>query len=1091
MATTDIVISGVRFPILSNGNLHVKAQSQWNVVYKYMVEKNLFRQAFSRNPDHGDTFGAFHFQDLRSLTSYFARFCRTDIFQLSQSSLLHFNKPTRGEFMGQEEELNALYWAKRDLGSDTGQGNAYIGSAVRKPNGKESKLFGAPVNSGDRGAQTLIRFDVWSVKNILNDGKDVYFQLFTDDEYKEVRKTLEFYTNLWNKKLGEGRRFREGTWTEPEPMSPAASVDLSTAESREIDARAAAEKLTRPEIGVIEKRQLKQLNIPNVLLSQATTIAEATGVTTGKRKLQNISSYKGSPESLVGILGSQGKDIQPFVEATPDQLGALSPHIQLFFSQRNADGSETDEPVFFSDHVNPDHLLEVANARRTDDLSKLQSTKGSNVGIRSFEWVYDNKHFGDNVLIANLSIYFASMADLVQPQWHELLGLTGDIVTRNTVSTKPTQPNELITRENEAAELKRLKNKVKYRKKILSTAKKAFSRDTMNAEAKKAGDKSKSGIGKEYRDLKIIIGWSTPETTYGRADAKFIKSIRATQKLIKLNLMKFQIDFGQEGQATLNMEFAGSIGNFLSDDQKADVLGLTQIEEHYDTTPVEMPLLLPGDRLLGLPETTMPKGYLSTIVKLSPDRINIDYYKKLGTAGNLGSLGGKTIEVNRAGIKYELKTLMMEKQILLGKGLKTADGSRTAAASKALDKLNTYITTANSALESIDNLFRKAKYASFLQRMFEDKKIYYSALAIAQTRDGPEVRFYPRGNAPLDTQTEAATKNLQKSWVDTMDRAEGVAPAVNLEQDQDLSGGFIDPAAPILSDISIEQPGQVNAYYMKLGDIIDTAFATAKQRNDCGVILGSFSPSGLGIGNATSPRYYSLADIPISLEAYGDWFNTHITNRGLARISFRRFVVSLLDDLVGPMMNNLLNQAAKRLSMKFEITVAQSEGQLKKGVLYSEAQMRTRLSGIIPEQNRKINQYFVITCNQVSGDLRGNIEEDVKRGIQHLVIGSDRGLVKSFTFSEKQIPHLRAMNIANANWGEALILPQDAELTMYGNNLFQNGQMVYINADLGLGTTVARRLGLGGYYRVVKSSHSITPGSYETIITCHWEMPPV
>jgi hypothetical protein len=203
-------------------------------------------------------------------------------------------------------------------------------------------------------------------------------------------------------------------------------------------------------------------------------------------------------------------------------------------------------------------------------------------------------------------------------------------------------------------------------------------------------------------------------------------------------------------------------------------------------------------------------------------------------------------------------------------------------------------------------------------------------------------------------------------------------------------------------------------------------------------------------------------------------------------------VQSLLDNLVGPLFNNITNQTAKRVDMKFELTIAQTEGFLKRGTIYSAAQLRTKMSGITPSTNRKINQYFVISCNQTSARvLRGNPEEDLKHGIQHLVIGSDRGLVKTFTFSEKQIPHLRAMNIANAQWDQALVLPQDAELTMVGNNLFQNGQMVYINADLGLGTTVARRLGLGGYYRVVRSSHSITPGNYETVITCHWENYPV
>jgi len=1074
------LFNGANFPILGNGNLHISTQVQWAAVYTYMVEKNLFRQAFSRAPERGDTFGSFHFQDIRSLSSYLQRFTLQPLGgnpTVTPGRILAYNivETSRGD--DEEAQINSQYWAKR--GSDTGQGGAFIGSQVRKPNGSPSKLFSGVPNSGD------LRFDTWTVKD--SQGKDLTFQLFTDVVYKELRDALIDYTNLWNKQLGNGRRFREGNWTESDEFTPPATVDQSTAATREADARAAAEKKSRPEISEIEKRQLKQLNIPSILISQTPTIAQATGITTGQRKLENISLYKGSPESLIGLLAAQGTDVLPFIEATPDQLGGLSPHIELFFSQRHSDGSETDEPVFFSDHVNPEHLLQVHKARRTDDLSKLTSTKGSNVGIRSFEWTYDNKHFGDNVLIANLSIYFASMADLVQPQWHELLGLTGDVVSRNTSPSDKKSSTKLVTAEGLSEELNRIKRDVKHRETILSKSKSPFSRNTMDAEAKNKGRKSKKGIGKEYRDLKIIVGWSTPERTYGRVDDNFITAIKATRKLIKLNLMKFQIEFGQEGQATLNMEFAGSIGNFLSDDEKSDVLGITEITTHFDTLAVDLPVLLPGDKLLGLPETTFPNGYLSKMMELHP-KIQIDTYKKLGTAGSLGSLGGQTVEVNRAGIMYELETLRQKKRLILQASPKDSTAGRSKPASAALKRMNTYIETANAALESINSLFQKAKYASFLERMLKNKKIYYSTIGIVQARTGPEVRFSARGSLPLASQTQTAKNNLQASWSNSEGSSTG--PREETTDNADIQGGFIDPDASIFSDVSVEEPGQINAYYLKLGDIIDTAFSTASERNDCGVILGSFSPSALGIGNAASPRYYSLADIPISLEAYGNWFNTHITNRGLTRISFRRFIVSLLDDLVAPLVNNLLSQATKRTSMSFEITIAQSESTLRKGTLYSEQQMRTKLSGIIPAANRKINQYMVITCNQVSGDLRGNLTDDAKRGIQHLVLGSDRGLVKNFSFSEKQVPHLRAMNIANAQWNDALVLPQDAELTMVGNNLFQNGQMVYINADLGLGKTVARRLGIGGYYRIVRSSHAISAGSYETVITCHWEMPP-
>ena len=119
-----------------------------------------------------------------------------------------------------------------------------------------------------------------------------------------------------------------------------------------------------------------------------------------------------------------------------------------------------------------------------------------------------------------------------------------------------------------------------------------------------------------------------------------------------------------------------------------------------------------------------------------------------------------------------------------------------------------------------------------------------------------------------------------------------------------------------------------------------------------------------------------------------------------------------------------------------------------------------------------------------------SITEDLANGIYHFTLGSDRGLVKTFSFSEKKMPQLRALNIENSQQGSALILPQDLELTMVGNTLFRNGQLLYVNADLTLGSAVASKLGLGGYYMVVKSNNTVSTSTFETTLTCMWQKRP-
>ena len=143
--------------------------------------------------------------------------------------------------------------------------------------------------------------------------------------------------------------------------------------------------------------------------------------------------------------------------------------------------------------------------------------------------------------------------------------------------------------------------------------------------------------------------------------------------------------------------------------------------------------------------------------------------------------------------------------------------------------------------------------------------------------------------------------------------------------------------------------------------------------------------------------------------------------------------------------------------------------------------------------NKPVTSYILVYAKQNGPDLKGIASEDSKKGIYHLVVGADRGLAKKFTFTEKTMPQLRAMNIENANAGNragALILPQDASVALVGNAYFKNGAMVYINADIGLGQAAARELKLGGYYRVVKSSNTMSPGEFTTTIECIWEGAP-
>ena len=86
------------------------------------------------------------------------------------------------------------------------------------------------------------------------------------------------------------------------------------------------------------------------------------------------------------------------------------------------------------------------------------------------------------------------------------------------------------------------------------------------------------------------------------------------------------------------------------------------------------------------------------------------------------------------------------------------------------------------------------------------------------------------------------------------------------------------------------------------------------------------------------------------------------------------------------------------------------------------------------------------------------------------------------------------MNIEAANAGgqglgsaRALVLPQDVDIELFGNTLHRNGDLIYVDSRQALGSFANSILTLGGYYRVVSSTHTITTAGYNTTLGCVFE----
>ena len=119
---------------------------------------------------------------------------------------------------------------------------------------------------------------------------------------------------------------------------------------------------------------------------------------------------------------------------------------------------------------------------------------------------------------------------------------------------------------------------------------------------------------------------------------------------------------------------------------------------------------------------------------------------------------------------------------------------------------------------------------------------------------------------------------------------------------------------------------------------------------------------------------------------------------------------------------------------------------------------------------------------------------DNERGIYHLYIGQNSGMLKSIRFNRTDQAYLAESRLmAGGHFGYGQLRGRyEANIIMHGNTAFLPGQMIYINpTSVGSGDMSDREidalmLGLGGYYVVLSVENSISEETYETRIHAVW-----
>ena len=136
--------------------------------------------------------------------------------------------------------------------------------------------------------------------------------------------------------------------------------------------------------------------------------------------------------------------------------------------------------------------------------------------------------------------------------------------------------------------------------------------------------------------------------------------------------------------------------------------------------------------------------------------------------------------------------------------------------------------------------------------------------------------------------------------------------------------------------------------------------------------------------------------------------------------------------------------------------------------------------------------YYIHIDSMAPVFLNGSLADNLSKGVHHFFLGSDTGMLKEISFAQKDIPGRQEAIMLSGSEGKQNILHFDATLKLMGNALFSNGDLIYIDPNLGRinsyspGDSAGEILGMGGYYNVFKVNHSFSRDGYETSIEAKW-----
>lgn len=242
------------------------------------------------------------------------------------------------------------------------------------------------------------------------------------------------------------------------------------------------------------------------------------------------------------------------------------------------------------------------------------------------------------------------------------------------------------------------------------------------------------------------------------------------------------------------------------------------------------------------------------------------------------------------------------------------------------------------------------------------------------------------------------------------------------------------------------------------------------------------------------PIGINIADIPVSLDLVYTLINEDFIKPKKYFFGLKEFLVQFCLTLANKSLQTYSGAAVvDRAKIKVvSISGVNLSSKIKDGEINVNLMDTSHQALLAATEKNRVN-YIIFhqeRCETTSSPGKGKLSADEEEGILHLRTSQDRGLIKSIAFQGMSVPgRPEYAAVGHGDSFDALRRPQNATVTMFGNNLFYPSMEVYVDpVALGLGDpspgldAAARRIGIGGYYNILQISTTYANGSLTTVL---------